>query len=271
MAESLLTISAEDFTKKWNFDPIMGVPLHSGRFNWTPTDPEGGAAGGDQRQNDLNTCLTLPVNDLSVSLSGVSDLHRCPGNICPHTPVGAGGGASRCRHLPPDLPRSQLPTENDKQTTEENCQRSEDNSQQDKQTAEEDKQLRVKDSPGAADAQTGGDNSQHVNSQTAQGDSQGQPAESDRQTVGVEVEGEGDAAVEEEVPSPPPHTSRLRQTSITDYVRPQKTLAASSSPLAGETHHHHHTQLTKKRPAPSSLQDHLHQPPHKKVLLQLRA
>ncbi|KAG7163874.1 putative Cyclin-dependent kinase inhibitor-containing protein 2 [Homarus americanus] len=34
MAESLLTISAEEFTKKWNFDPIREVPVSGGRYQW---------------------------------------------------------------------------------------------------------------------------------------------------------------------------------------------------------------------------------------------
>ncbi|XP_037787823.1 uncharacterized protein LOC119583425 [Penaeus monodon] len=36
MAESLITISTEQFMKKWNFDPIRCQPLPSGRYQWTP-------------------------------------------------------------------------------------------------------------------------------------------------------------------------------------------------------------------------------------------
>ncbi|XP_064105005.1 uncharacterized protein LOC135214589 [Macrobrachium nipponense] len=36
LAETLLTISSEEFAKKWNFDPVQGVPLPEGRFQWTP-------------------------------------------------------------------------------------------------------------------------------------------------------------------------------------------------------------------------------------------
>lgn len=36
MAESLITISAEQFMKKWNFDPIRCQPLPPGRYQWAP-------------------------------------------------------------------------------------------------------------------------------------------------------------------------------------------------------------------------------------------
>ncbi|XP_066985913.1 uncharacterized protein [Macrobrachium rosenbergii] len=39
LAETLLTISTEEFAKKWNFDPVQGVPLPEGRFQWTPVTP----------------------------------------------------------------------------------------------------------------------------------------------------------------------------------------------------------------------------------------
>ncbi|XP_069182421.1 uncharacterized protein [Procambarus clarkii] len=34
IAQSLLTISAEEFTKKWNFDPIREVPVSGGHYQW---------------------------------------------------------------------------------------------------------------------------------------------------------------------------------------------------------------------------------------------
>ncbi|XP_068235240.1 uncharacterized protein [Palaemon carinicauda] len=36
MAESLITITAEQFMKKWNFDPIRFKPMTPGRYVWTP-------------------------------------------------------------------------------------------------------------------------------------------------------------------------------------------------------------------------------------------
>lgn len=36
MAESLITITAEQFMKKWNFDPINFRPMAPGRYVWTP-------------------------------------------------------------------------------------------------------------------------------------------------------------------------------------------------------------------------------------------
>ncbi|XP_071522515.1 uncharacterized protein [Panulirus ornatus] len=36
LAESLLTISADEFTKKWNFDPVREVPIAGGRYCWRP-------------------------------------------------------------------------------------------------------------------------------------------------------------------------------------------------------------------------------------------
>lgn len=38
MAETLCTITAEQFMKKWNFDPIRCRPLPTGRYQWTPVN-----------------------------------------------------------------------------------------------------------------------------------------------------------------------------------------------------------------------------------------
>ncbi|XP_068223432.1 uncharacterized protein [Palaemon carinicauda] len=40
LAETLLTISSDEFAKKWNFDPVQGVPLPEGRFQWAPVTTE---------------------------------------------------------------------------------------------------------------------------------------------------------------------------------------------------------------------------------------
>lgn len=61
LAESLLTISSEDFAKKWNFDPIREVPLEGGRFQWTPVSP---ARHSASEEEDLQACLDVPSLDL---------------------------------------------------------------------------------------------------------------------------------------------------------------------------------------------------------------
>ncbi|XP_047483266.1 predicted GPI-anchored protein 58 [Penaeus chinensis] len=63
LAESLLTISSEDFAKKWNFDPVRETPLEGGRFQWTPvTAPE--ARHSASENEDLQACLSVPSLDL---------------------------------------------------------------------------------------------------------------------------------------------------------------------------------------------------------------
>lgn len=78
LAESLMTISAEEFASKWNFDPIRAVPLPRGRFQWAPVAPLNpcaaahGAAEGvapaspaEAPREDLRTCLAVPTSDLA--------------------------------------------------------------------------------------------------------------------------------------------------------------------------------------------------------------
>lgn len=63
LAESLLTISSEDFAKKWNFDPVREMPLEGGRFQWTPVAaPE--ARHSASENEDLQACLSVPSLDL---------------------------------------------------------------------------------------------------------------------------------------------------------------------------------------------------------------
>lgn len=78
LAESLMTISAEEFAAKWNFDPVRAVPLPRGRFQWAPVATLSpcaaahGAAEGvapaspaEAPREDLRTCLAVPTSDLA--------------------------------------------------------------------------------------------------------------------------------------------------------------------------------------------------------------
>ncbi|XP_042233418.1 uncharacterized protein LOC121873781 [Homarus americanus] len=61
MADTLFTITAEQFIKKWNFDPIRCRPLPSGRYQWTPA--KSAARKNRLNQEDL-TRETSPSEDV---------------------------------------------------------------------------------------------------------------------------------------------------------------------------------------------------------------
>lgn len=184
LAESLMTISAEEFAAKWNFDPVRSVPTSD------LARPQ--QAGG--REARVSAGGKGAAADSSVD-------HECSPRTCGcGAEVAAKGGARGEEAQQEALEARRRPS---------------------------------------ADADSGieSDESIHLSS-----------------------------------PSPPSPSSspkqdsqpRLRQTCITEFVRPKKRLTFSSKDQQAA-----HTTQSKKRSA-SSLQDHL-QPPHKKVLLQLRA
>ncbi|XP_042886554.1 uncharacterized protein LOC122262585 [Penaeus japonicus] len=83
MAESLITISTEQFMKKWNFDPIRCQPLPSGRYQWTPVKTIKkrqsretlDASHGCHHETTYDPCQSTrlsPVSHCSSSLSTTS-------------------------------------------------------------------------------------------------------------------------------------------------------------------------------------------------------
>ncbi|XP_037788000.1 uncharacterized protein LOC119583541 [Penaeus monodon] len=231
LAESLMTISAEEFAAKWNFDPVRSVPLPRGRFQWAPVAPlspcaaaHGTAEGvapaspAEAPREDLRTCLAVPTSDLARPQQAGGREAR----------VSAGGkGAAADSSV-------------DHECSPRTC------------------------GCGAEVAAKGG----------ARGEEAQQEALEARRRPSADADSgiESDESIHLSSPSPPSPSSslkqdsqpRLRQTCITEFVRPKKRLTFSSKDQQAA-----HTTQSKKRSA-SSLQDHL-QPPHKKVLLQLRA
>ncbi|XP_076045168.1 uncharacterized protein LOC143027653 [Oratosquilla oratoria] len=68
MAESLITISQEQFRKKWNFDPVTEKPLPPGRYLWSPVPqqrssrPQPQTLHSTNRQQTLNDRLPVPTD-----------------------------------------------------------------------------------------------------------------------------------------------------------------------------------------------------------------
>lgn len=282
LAESLLTISAEEFTKKWNFDPIREVPLRDGRYQWTTTDPTASRppnAAEDVAHERPRTCFLASANDppppagdpsrdtcvtqgaaratnICGTAAGGGDHHlhrlRTCGTGTGEQPVADPGvsGSERVGTLQTDDQRVETNpqrVENDRQATE-NVTRNEDDSQAG---------VRL---PEAAASGSRAESEAVVAERGGGRPAAAAPRDSPRSDPHDVVQDDPHIA-----PVDDSHAPTLRQTCITEYVRPRKRATATTR----EPHLQHQTH-SKKRPA-SSLQDHLHQPPHKKVLLQLRA
>lgn len=93
MAEALFTITAEQFMKKWNFDPIRCCPLPPGRYQWTPA-----RAVARKHLREQDVWDTSPSGDLehddpsALFLEGADYVSRL-----------AGDGRPAARYLEEDL------------------------------------------------------------------------------------------------------------------------------------------------------------------------
>lgn len=306
LAESLLTISAEEFTNKWNFDPIQGVPLPSGRFQWTPLTAVTSSDPTVLPSSDATTTTTKAVTSCNLSSSSSSSTTTSSSsssssspadNPIPNPAEDKSQEQKTCVTLPPPPPPP-LPApganvvlcqvsagqlgdlhKNHKVSESETvpaaaaksgdsceshlccctrtcgCSGPKGSSSSDKATdnmnqgSEKDNNLRVSSSNGIkTEADSGIDSDDSI--------------VDDRESTFVTPSDNSDSL----------QAAKLRQTCITEFVRPQKL----STFTAPEPLHHSSSTTTttstysKKRPA-SSLQEQLNQPPHKKVLLHLRA
>ncbi|KAK7083340.1 hypothetical protein SK128_021734 [Halocaridina rubra] len=242
LAESLLTISAQDFAQKWNFDPVEGVPLPSGRFQWTPLTP-------------------APLED---SLKGTAVTSRDPSTSGPEE------GEKSCINLP--VPSVEVPSQKSLDYSL--------NQQDRKSTTDEGSSSKPILEPHACCPRTCLECS--VSNSTTEADNIAQKRdgikreatatdsgiESDNSVVEeldvLDIEGETSAKTDNEELS----DKQLRQTCITEFVRP-KRLVSACKPLEVLQIT---PSLSKKRPSTSALSDQLvGQPPPKKVLVHLRA
>ncbi|XP_063592013.1 cyclin-dependent kinase inhibitor 1C-like [Penaeus indicus] len=243
LAESLLTISSEDFAKKWNFDPVREMPLEGGRFQWTPVAaPE--ARHSASENEDLQACLSVPSLDLPrpgaaaegvqevvaecrlvvasleagrpTCLSSAAPAHARAqsGESCPQCPDSAAAAPAAARRVAPAQSARDGASAAAKAVTE----------------------------PAPSDAPAARVPSADVPMPTTQPEDN-TPA----QPTPAEVTVSAEATPTETTSSALPTAAALslRQTCITDFVRPRKRRAVSI-----ESHYH---------------------VPHKKALLQLRA
>ncbi|XP_064097455.1 uncharacterized protein LOC135208826 [Macrobrachium nipponense] len=67
MAESLITITAEQFMKKWNFDPISFRPMAPGRYVWTPVKTKKMSSQTTTTPTALSATTSLPSSSSSSS------------------------------------------------------------------------------------------------------------------------------------------------------------------------------------------------------------
>lgn len=306
LAESLLTISAEEFTNKWNFDPIQGVPLPSGRFQWTPltavtsSDPTALTSSNATTTTKAVTSCNLSSSSSSSSTTTSSSSSSPADNPIPNPAEDKSQEQKTCVTLPPPPPPP-LPAPGANVVL---CQVSAG------QPGDLHKNHKVSESetvPAAAAAAKSGDSCEsHLccctrtcgcsgpkgssSSSDKATDNMNQGSEKDNNlrvsSNGIKTEADSgidsdDSIVDDRestfvTPSDNSDSlqaAKLRQTCITEFVRPQKL----STFTAPEPLHHSSSSTTtttstysKKRPA-SSLQEQLNQPPHKKVLLHLRA
>lgn len=75
MAESLITISTEQFMKKWNFDPIRCQPLPAGRYQWTPVKTISKRQSRESLVSSLD-CHSEPTHD-PCQATRLSPLSHC--------------------------------------------------------------------------------------------------------------------------------------------------------------------------------------------------
>lgn len=88
MAETLFTITAEQFMKKWNFDPIRCCPLTPGRYQWTPARPLARRPHLQEQDAPWQTAAdpTLHQGDAAtLFLEGAEYVTRLPGEGRPVT------------------------------------------------------------------------------------------------------------------------------------------------------------------------------------------
>ncbi|XP_068234920.1 uncharacterized protein [Palaemon carinicauda] len=262
LAESLLTISAEEFAQKWNFDPIQGVPLSSGRFNWKPVntplaslDPP--TAATSSSQSEVATSKTT----WDVDLGSASDLpHPADDN-------------SKVQMTCTTLPSSSSNALGQEVTQGQLTGASTGSINPPTKSAE----------VGTVKCVTEGHLSSSKTSACPEDTEKSQLMEgTPREVIKTEgdsgIESDESVADEQDSSSLPANDSSqinsLRQTHITEFVRPRKLASfkiAEPHPLTSSSSSSNISSCSKKRPA-SSLQDHqLNQPPHKKVLLHLRA
>lgn len=307
LAESLLTISAEEFTNKWNFDPIQGVPLPSGRFQWTPLTAVTSSDPTVLPSSDAATTTTKAVTSCNLSSSSSSSTTTSSSsssspadNPIPNPAEDKSQEQKTCVTLPPPPPPP-LPAPGANVVL---CQVSAG------QPGDLHKNHKVSESetvPAAAAAKSGDSCESHLCCCTRTcgcSGPKGSSSSSDKATDNMNqgsakdnnlrvsssngIKTEADSGIDSDdsivddrestfvTPSDNSDSSlqaaKLRQTCITEFVRPQKL----STFTAPEPLHHSSSTTTttstysKKRPA-SSLQEQLNQPPHKKVLLHLRA
>lgn len=239
LAESLLTISSEDFAKKWNFDPVREVPLEGGRFQWTPVAAPAARHSASENE-DLQPCLSVPSLDLprpGAAAAGVQEVVECrlvvasleagrPTCLSSAAPAHARAQAGESRPQRPDsaaAARRAAPA------------------QSPRDGAPSAPRAAAEPTPAAAPAA-------RVPSADAPPPAPQSEASTPAQPTPAEVTVSAEATPTETTSpaSPTPAAAlSLRQTCITDFVRPRKRRSVSL-----ESHYH---------------------VPHKKALLQLRA
>nr|XP_045598167.1 streptococcal hemagglutinin-like [Procambarus clarkii] len=339
MADHLLTISARDFAKKWNFDPIKEVPLATGRYDWCSApqahaahDPHAPHAHAHAAHDphDLRTCLALPTADLRHSQGGVGDLSAHPyipahTHIQAHAHVNSQSSTSTNQRHTTAINTPE--TEESLEVKEDVCTAPEGDGASTRASTSATPSATPSASTSASTSATPSASTSAKGKQEASATSQGavgteeqaeaRPTTSakkhkeehvteiefgteekaeDRPKAGARGEegapgpqggagtvptAQGTSAASPPVPAAAPGRSArqeavdtststtlprhptTRQTCITEYVRPHRSSKSSSRDPD-------HTSPSKKRSA-STLKDHLHQPPHKKVLLQIRA
>lgn len=256
LAESLLTISAEEFTQKWNFDPIQGVPLPTGRFHWKPVSPLASpdpptATATASTQSEAATSKTTWAGDLGSTPQ------------LPHPADDNGRVQMTCATLP-----SSSSNVSGQEVT------------QGQSTGASSGSVNLQ-SKSAEVGTVKSDAEGHLcSSKTCACPKDSEKIEPVDRASSEAVKTEGDSGIDSDESAADEQDSSslqtndgsqinsLRQTHITDFVRPRKLanfkMAEPQPPASGGS-------CSKKRPA-SALQDHqLSQPPHKKVLLHLRA
>lgn len=94
LAESLLTVSAQEFAQKWNFDVELGEPIAEGRYQWYSVNPTDGVSTTTTNHKSITSAFhptTEPKGQCAITLDskksrgrncGCCDLaHPCSGCV----------------------------------------------------------------------------------------------------------------------------------------------------------------------------------------------